>query len=241
MADEVDIGSTIQAAAGGAFQVAMEGGATPEEAFEAGSGAAATAAAELGIPAEDFQEGLDAAQGAFADAMADGASPQEAMQAGFDAATGFEAPDGPPPGEEGVGDMAGDAPPPDGDAPPADMAGDAPAWGDQEAMAMSGENAIPAFDAAPGDPQQDGAPTEDLFAGGGADGGDHPDPDSHQSDGEQSDAASAQLAEIEGVMSESMDQEGAQGAMDAALKDTPPPEEGGGTGAAVIQTDVDVP
>ena len=59
----------IGAAASSAYMEALEGGATPQEAFDAAAGAAQEVATEMGMPQDEFDAGLDAASQAFGEAM----------------------------------------------------------------------------------------------------------------------------------------------------------------------------
>jgi hypothetical protein len=110
----------------------MADGATPQDAFGAAMGAAESTAADLGVPADAFEQGSTAATEAFNDAIDGGASPGDAMQAAGNAAqTTFQTP-GPPPGGEAGFDMGAAAPeggdlgitpvdpPPEGNVPPED-------------------------------------------------------------------------------------------------------------------------
>ncbi|MBT4890569.1 MAG: hypothetical protein HON65_13560, partial [Rhodospirillales bacterium] len=54
-------GDPIGEAIDTAFFTTLESGATPQEAFSAATAAGQAAAAEMGVPAEDFQEGIGAA------------------------------------------------------------------------------------------------------------------------------------------------------------------------------------
>jgi len=65
----------IGSAASQAYGEALEGGASPQEAFEAAGAAAQEVATEMGVPQADFDQGMEAASDGFADAMASGASP----------------------------------------------------------------------------------------------------------------------------------------------------------------------
>jgi hypothetical protein len=76
----------IGAAASQAYGEALEGGASPQEAFEAAGAAAQEVATEMGMPQEEFDQGMEAASGGFEDAMAGGASPAEAFGSAMDAA-----------------------------------------------------------------------------------------------------------------------------------------------------------
>ncbi len=94
----------IGAAAQQAYTDALEGGATPTEAFDAAAGAAQQVATDMGVPQGDFDAAVDAASGAFQEAMEGGASPGEAfgsaMQAAEEASppdTQMEPPQPPPP------------------------------------------------------------------------------------------------------------------------------------------------
>ena len=69
----------IGAAASQAYGEALEGGASPQEAFEAAGAAAQEVATEMRVPQADFDQGREAASGGFADAMVSGASPGEAL------------------------------------------------------------------------------------------------------------------------------------------------------------------
>ena len=62
----------IGAAASQAYGEALEGGASPQEAFEAAGAAAQEVATEMGVPQADFDQGMEAASDGFADAMASG-------------------------------------------------------------------------------------------------------------------------------------------------------------------------
>ena len=65
-----------------------EGGATPQEAFDAAAGAAQEMATEMGVPQADFEQGLEAATQAFGEAMEAGAGPGEAFGSAMQAADG---------------------------------------------------------------------------------------------------------------------------------------------------------
>ncbi len=99
----------IGAAASQAYGEALEGGASPQEAFEAAGAAAQEVATEMGMPQEEFDQGMEAASGGFEDAMAGGASPAEAFGSAMDAANEATDPGtemGPPPDGAPTGDMA---------------------------------------------------------------------------------------------------------------------------------------
>ena len=76
----------IGAAAGQAYAEALQGGATPQEAFDAAAGAAQEVATEMGVPQDEFDAGLDAASTAFGEAMDSGAGPGEAFGSAMQAA-----------------------------------------------------------------------------------------------------------------------------------------------------------
>ena len=98
----------IGAAASQAYGEALEGGASPQEAFEAAGAAAQEVATEMGVPQADFDQGMEAASGGFADAMASGASPGEAFGSAMEAAQEATDPGtdmGPPPYVAPTGDM----------------------------------------------------------------------------------------------------------------------------------------
>jgi len=78
--DQGQQGGDIGAAASQAYGEALEGGASPTEAFEAAGAAAQEVATEMGMPQEEFDQGMEAASGGFEDAMAGGASPLLALQ-----------------------------------------------------------------------------------------------------------------------------------------------------------------
>jgi len=99
----------IGAAASQAYGEALEGGASPQEAFEAAGAAAQEVATEMGMPQEEFDQGMEAASDGFADAMASGTSPGEAFGSAMDAANEATDPGtemGPPPDGAPTGDMA---------------------------------------------------------------------------------------------------------------------------------------
>ena len=107
--DQGQQGGDIGAAASQAYGEALEGGASPEEAFEAAGAAAQEVATEMGMPQEEFDQGMEAASGGFEDAMAGGASPAEAFGSAMDAANEATDPGtemGPPPDGAPTGDMA---------------------------------------------------------------------------------------------------------------------------------------
>jgi len=98
----------IGAAASQAYGEALEGGASPQEAFEAAGAAAQEVATEMGVPQADFDQGMEAASDGFADAMASGASPGEAFGSAMEAAQEATDPGtdmGPPPYVAPTGDM----------------------------------------------------------------------------------------------------------------------------------------
>ena len=68
----------IGAAASSAYMEALEGGATPQEAFDAAAGAAQEVATEMGMPQDEFDAGLEAATQAFTEAVDGGAGPAAA-------------------------------------------------------------------------------------------------------------------------------------------------------------------
>ena len=72
-------GDGIGAAASQAYTEALEGGSTPQEAFDAATGAAQEMATEMGVPQGDFEQGLEAATQAFGEATEGGAGPGEAF------------------------------------------------------------------------------------------------------------------------------------------------------------------
>ena len=76
----------IGAAASQAYGEALEGGASPQEAFEAAGAAAQEVATEMGVPQADFDQGMEAATEAFGGAMAEGASPADAFGSAMNAA-----------------------------------------------------------------------------------------------------------------------------------------------------------
>ena len=76
----------IGSAASQAYGEALEGGASPQEAFEAAGVAAQEVATEMGMPQEEFDQGMEAASGGFADAMASDASPREAFGSAMETA-----------------------------------------------------------------------------------------------------------------------------------------------------------
>ena len=79
-------GDGIGAAASQAYQEAIEGGASPQDAFEAATGAAQEVATEMGVPQADFDQGMDAASQAFGEAVEGGASAGEAFGSAMEAA-----------------------------------------------------------------------------------------------------------------------------------------------------------
>ena len=98
----------IGAAASQAYGEALEGGASPQEAFETAGAAAQEVATEMGVPQADFDQGMEAASYGFADAMASGVSPGEAFGSAMEAAQEATDPDtdmGPPPYVAPTGDM----------------------------------------------------------------------------------------------------------------------------------------
>ena len=98
----------IGSAASQAYGEALEGGASPQEAFEAAGAAAQEVATEMGVPQVDFDQGMEAASYGFADAMANGLSPGEAFGSAMEAAQEATDPDtdmGPPPYVALTGDM----------------------------------------------------------------------------------------------------------------------------------------
>ena len=98
----------IGAVASQAYGGALEGGASPQEAFEAAGAAAQEVATEMGVPQADFDQGMEAASVGFADAMASGASPGEAFGSAMEAAQESTDPGtdmGPPPYVAPTGDM----------------------------------------------------------------------------------------------------------------------------------------
>ena len=78
----------IGAAASQAYMEALEGGASPQDAFDAAAGAAQEMATEMGVPQADFEQGLEAATQAFGEAMEGGAGPGEAFGSAMEAADG---------------------------------------------------------------------------------------------------------------------------------------------------------
>jgi len=98
----------IGSAASQAYGEALEGGASPQEAFEAAGAAAQEVATEMGVPQADFDQGMEAASDGFADAMASGVSPGEAFGSAMEAAQEATDPGtdmGPPPYVAPTGDM----------------------------------------------------------------------------------------------------------------------------------------
>ena len=98
----------IGSAASQAYGEALEGGASPQEAFEAAGAAAQEVATEMGVPQADFDQGMEAASDGFADAMASGVSPGEAFGSAMEAAQEDTDPGtdmGPPPYVAPTGDM----------------------------------------------------------------------------------------------------------------------------------------
>ena len=98
----------IGSAASQAYGEALEGGASPQEAFEAAGAAAQEVATEMGVPQTDFDQGMEAASDGFADAMASGVSPGEAFGSAMEAAQETTDPGtdmGPPPYSAPTGDM----------------------------------------------------------------------------------------------------------------------------------------
>ena len=98
----------IGSAANQAYGEALEGGASPQEAFEAAGAAAQEVATEMGVPQTDFDQGMEAASDGFADAMASGVSPGEAFGSAMEAAQEATDPGtdmGPPPYVAPTGDM----------------------------------------------------------------------------------------------------------------------------------------
>jgi len=98
----------IGSVASQAYGEALEGGASPQEAFEAAGAAAQEVATEMGVPQADFDQGMEAASDGFADAMASGTSPGEAFGSAMEAAQEATDPGtdmGPPPYFAPTGDM----------------------------------------------------------------------------------------------------------------------------------------
>ena len=98
----------IGSAASQAYGEALEGGASPQEAFEAAGAAAQEVATEMGVPQADFDQGMEAASDGFADAMVSGVSPGEAFGSAMEAAQEATDPGtdmGPPPYVAPTGDM----------------------------------------------------------------------------------------------------------------------------------------
>jgi hypothetical protein len=98
----------IGSAASQAYGEALEGGASPQEAFEAAGAVAQEVATEMGVPQADFDQGMEAASDGFADAMASGVSPGEAFGSAMEAAQEATDPGtdmGPPPYVAPTGDM----------------------------------------------------------------------------------------------------------------------------------------
>ena len=98
----------IGSAVSQAYGEALEGGASPQEAFEAAGAAAQEVATEMGVPQADFDQGMEAASDGFADAMASGVSPGEAFGSAMEAAQEATDPGtdmGPPPYIAPTGDM----------------------------------------------------------------------------------------------------------------------------------------
>ena len=98
----------IGSAASQAYGEALEGGASPQEAFEAAGAAAQEVATEMGVHQADFDQGMEAASDDFADAMASGVSPGEAFGSAMEAAQEATDPGtdmGPPPYVAPTGDM----------------------------------------------------------------------------------------------------------------------------------------
>ena len=62
---QTDLEGGIGAAASQAYGEALQGGATPQAAFDAGAAAAQGVATEMGVPQDDFEAGLEAATEAF--------------------------------------------------------------------------------------------------------------------------------------------------------------------------------
>jgi len=83
-ANEQDGG--IGAAASQAYGEAIEGGASPQEAFVAAGAAAREVATEMGVSPADFQQGMDAATEAFGGAIANGETPGDAFGSAMTAA-----------------------------------------------------------------------------------------------------------------------------------------------------------
>ena len=98
----------IGSAASQAYGEALEGGASPQEAFEAAGAAAQEVATEMGVAQADFDQGMEAASDSFADAMVSGVSPGEAFGSAMEAAQEATDPGtdmGPPPYSAPTGDM----------------------------------------------------------------------------------------------------------------------------------------
>ena len=98
----------IGSAASQAYGEALEGGASPQEAFEVAGAAAQEVATEMGVPQADFDQGMEAASDGFADAMASSTSPGEAFGSAMEAAQEATDPGtdmGPPPYVAPTGDM----------------------------------------------------------------------------------------------------------------------------------------